>query len=55
MLQEIGSEDKVDAYIERALSEKKKIMGIGHRVYKTLDPRAPILKAMAVQLTGELG
>jgi citrate synthase len=55
MLQEIGSEDKVDAYIERALAEKKKIMGIGHRVYKTLDPRAPILKAMAVQLTGELG
>jgi citrate synthase len=55
MLQEIGSEDKVDAYIERALSEKKKVMGIGHRVYKTLDPRAPILKAMAVQLTGELG
>jgi citrate synthase len=55
MLQEIGSEDKVDAYIERALAEKKKIMGIGHRVYKTLDPRAPILKAMGVQLTSELG
>jgi 2-methylcitrate synthase len=55
MLQEIGSPDKVDAYIERALAEKKKIMGIGHRVYKTLDPRAPILKAMAVQLSAELG
>ena len=55
MLQEIDTPDKVDAYVERALSEKKKIMGIGHRVYKTLDPRAPILKAMAVQLSGELG
>jgi citrate synthase len=55
MLQEIGSPDKVDAYIERALAEKKKIMGIGHRVYKVLDPRAPILKAMAVHLSGELG
>src|SRR6202043_1316960 len=46
MLQEIGSPDKVDAYIDQALAQKKKIMGIGHRVYKTLDPRAPILKAM---------
>jgi len=55
MLQEIGSLDKVDAYIERALGEKKKIMGIGHRVYKVLDPRAPILKAKAVQLSSELG
>jgi 2-methylcitrate synthase len=55
MLQEIGSPEKVDAYIEHALAEKKKIMGIGHRVYKVLDPRAPILKAMAVQLSAELG
>jgi 2-methylcitrate synthase len=55
MLQEIGTPDKVDAYIEQALSQKKKIMGIGHRVYKVLDPRAPILKAMAVQLSSELG
>jgi citrate synthase len=55
MLQEIGSPDKVDAYIDQALAQKKKIMGIGHRVYKTLDPRAPILKAMAVQLSTELG
>ena len=55
MLQEIGSPDKVDAYIERALAEKRKIMGIGHRVYKVLDPRAPILKTMAIQLSGELG
>jgi citrate synthase len=55
MLQEIGSPDKVDVYIDRALAQKKKIMGIGHRVYKVLDPRAPILKAMAVQLSSELG
>jgi citrate synthase len=55
MLQEIGSLDKVDAYIEKALSEKKKIMGIGHRVYKVLDPRAPHLREMAVQLSSELG
>jgi citrate synthase len=55
MLQEIGTPEKVDAYLERALAEKKKIMGIGHRVYKVLDPRAPILKEMAVQLSSELG
>jgi citrate synthase len=55
MLQEIGSPDKVDAYIEDALANKRKIMGIGHRVYKTLDPRAPKLKAMAQLLSAELG
>lgn len=55
MLEEIGSEDKVDAWLEEALAQKKKIMGIGHRVYKVLDPRAPHLQAMAVKLTEQLG
>jgi citrate synthase len=55
MLQEIGSLDHVDAWIEEALAQKKKIMGIGHRVYKVLDPRAPHLKAMAVKLSEQLG
>ncbi len=55
MLEEIGSEDKVDAYIEEQLAQKKKIMGIGHRVYKTLDPRAPHLQKMAVKLSQKLG
>ncbi len=55
MLEEIGSEDKVDAYVEDCLANKKKIMGIGHRVYKVLDPRAPHLRKMAVKLTEQLG
>jgi citrate synthase len=55
MLQEIGSLDKVDAYVEECLQQKKKIMGIGHRVYKTLDPRAPHLKRMAQILSAKLG
>jgi citrate synthase len=55
MLQEIGDLDKVDAYVEDCLANKKKIMGIGHRVYKVLDPRAPHLQKMAVKLTEELG
>ena len=55
MLQEIGDPKNVDAYVEKALAEKKRIMGIGHRVYKVLDPRAPHLQRMAVELSGELG
>ena len=55
MLLEIGSEDKVDAWLEEQLAQKKKIMGIGHRVYKVLDPRAPHLRTMAVKLSEELG
>jgi citrate synthase len=55
MLQQIGDEKNVDAWIENQLAQKKKIMGIGHRVYKTLDPRAPHLRAMAVTLSDQLG
>jgi len=55
MLQDIGSIDKVDAYIDECLTHKKKIMGIGHRIYKTLDPRAPHLKRMAQILSAKLG
>jgi citrate synthase len=55
MLQEIGSPDKVDAWVADALAQKKKIMGIGHRVYKVLDPRAPHLKKMAQLLSTQLG
>ena len=55
MLEEIGSLDAVDAFVEGKLERKEKIMGIGHRVYKVLDPRAPFLQEMAVKLTSELG
>jgi citrate synthase len=55
MLQEIGDPKNVDAYVEKALTDKKRIMGIGHRVYKVLDPRAPHLRRMAVELSSELG
>ena len=55
MLQKIGSVDQVESYLEDQLGQKKKIMGIGHRVYKTLDPRAPHLQAMGAKLTAQLG
>lgn len=55
MLQEIGDLSKVDAFIEGKLERKEKVMGIGHRVYKVLDPRAPHLQKLATKLTAELG
>ena len=55
MLKEIGDLDKVDSYIEEALANKRKIMGMGHRIYKVLDPRAPHLKRMAQVLSAKLG
>ncbi len=55
MLQEIGEPDKVDAWVQDKLAKKEKIMGIGHRIYKVLDPRAPHLRKMAAKLTEELG
>jgi citrate synthase len=55
MLKEIGSYDKVDAFIDDAVNAKKKVMGIGHRVYKNGDPRAKILKEMSVGVAKKAG
>ncbi|WP_096202711.1 citrate synthase [Bacillus sp. FJAT-45350] len=51
MLMDIGDVDNVDSYIRRALDNKVKIMGFGHRVYKDGDPRAKHLREMSKQLT----
>ncbi len=48
MVQEIESPESVESYIATKLAGKQKITGFGHRVYKTIDPRAKILKEMAV-------
>lgn len=50
MLEEIGDEGNAENFIKRKLAEKAKIMGFGHRVYKTGDPRAAILKAYAKKM-----
>ena len=50
MLREISTVENVPAYIEGKLANKERIMGFGHRVYKTRDPRAVILGGMADQL-----
>ena len=46
MLAEIGSKDKVEAYVDQKLANKEVIWGMGHREYKTKDPRAKILEKM---------
>lgn len=43
--EEIGSADKAEAWLDAALTEKRKIMGFGHRVYKNGDSRVPTMKA----------
>ena len=50
MLEEIGSIENVEAYIDNALNNKVKIMGFGHRVYKNGDPRAKHLQKMSNEL-----
>lgn len=45
ILDEIGSADLADAWLDAALADKRKIMGFGHRVYKNGDSRVPTMKA----------
>lgn len=52
MLLEIGSPDKVDEYIAARLERGEKVMGIGHAVYQTEDPRATHLRRMS-EATGK--
>lgn len=55
MLKEIGSEDKIDEWLDKSLAEKRKIMGIGHAVYKTEDPRATWLRRFSKQMGEKRG
>ena len=50
MLDQIGSRDRVPAYIERVKTGHTKLMGFGHRIYKNYDPRARIIKWAADQV-----
>lgn len=53
MLLEIGDEENVEQYITEALAAKKRIVGFGHRVYKTIDPRAIYLRDMVCTIEAE--
>ena len=50
MLDEIGSKDRVPAYIAQIKAGRGKLMGFGHRVYKNYDPRARIIKQVAEEV-----
>ena len=54
-LRKIGSPAKVREFMTDMLARKQKIMGLGHRVYRTKDPRAHILQRLANELFEEKG
>lgn len=54
MLKELDKGTDIVAFIKGKLERKEKIMGFGHRVYKTYDPRATFLRTMAKDLASEV-
>ncbi|MCH7638606.1 MAG: citrate synthase [Bacteroidetes bacterium] len=50
-----ASGEPASDYIDRKLAAKERIMGMGHRVYKTIDPRATILRGLLEGLSDEKG
>jgi citrate synthase len=55
MLDEIGTLENAESYLKQKMDNKEKIAGLGHRVYKTKDPRAALLQKLYADLTNELG
>ena len=57
MLREIGSVDRIPEFIDRAKDKDDpfRLMGFGHRVYKSFDPRARVMKQSADEVLGLLG
>jgi citrate synthase len=55
MLEEIGTPDQAPGWVRDRLAAKQKIMGFGHRVYKTWDPRATVLHDIAERLGKQFG
>jgi citrate synthase len=54
MLLEIGDPSRADAWVQAALARHDVIMGFGHRVYRTEDPRSALLKETALEMGGPL-
>ena len=54
MLDAIGTPDRAEAYVRNAIERGERIMGFGHRVYKTDDPRSLLLRSVTEQLGGPL-
>jgi citrate synthase len=55
MLDEIGGLANARPWLEKALKDRRKIMGFGHRVYKVKDPRATVLEELAEHVFAETG
>ena len=57
MLNEIGDEKNIDAFVKRAKDKNDpfRLMGFGHRVYKNFDPRAKVMKEACDEVLAELG
>jgi citrate synthase len=52
MLDAIGTPDRADAYLRTEIQAGQRLMGFGHRVYKTDDPRSTLLREVATELGG---
>ena len=55
MLREIGEPGNAEAYVDKKLGNKEVIWGMGHREYKTMDPRAPLLQSLMYELMESRG
>ncbi len=55
MLDEIGDRSNIPAYIERVKGGHGRLMGFGHRIYKSYDPRATLIKEVADSVFAETG
>jgi citrate synthase len=55
MLEAIGSPDRVEPWIRDRLDRRERLMGFGHAVYRTLDPRTTVLRDLAREIAKEIG
>jgi 2-methylcitrate synthase len=55
MLRDIGSAQAAEPWVKQRLADREKIMGFGHRVYKTGDSRVPVMRAVLADLGQRLG
>ncbi|MPW59409.1 citrate (Si)-synthase [Moraxella catarrhalis] len=55
MLDEIGSVEHVEEFMEKVKRKEVKLMGFGHRVYRNFDPRAKVMKETCDEVLGALG
>lgn len=55
LVDEIGSIENIEPWLDKALAAKRKVMGMGHRVYRAKDPRAIVMEQMLTVLSKERG